>query len=353
MNNVHFLKDAKIIPYSLDCKEKYDKYIHGIVHGELSTSVRGLVRGRNRKLLINESRLAEVHNTLTYKYEQGTFFYIGPFINQYGHLISQTLSRAWAYNEYKHIVDKILILGRDDDDTIDKLPRYVLDLFGFFNLDLSKIVFVTEAIQTEKLILPEQSHGIGFRNDWHKKEFSSFYETEKYVDNNQPKKVFISRRHYKLKGRLAGLDAIADLLIKNNYIEIFPEKLSIEQQIKIFLNATHIIAEEGSALHTLDLIPEIQAKVFLISRRRNYSTFKDLINNVSSEMYVFDDVIAIDTELRDANALSISFSLPQMVHQLKEHRFILDDDISSSRINENIVNDISQFYKLKNNERKS
>ncbi len=347
MNNVYFLKNAKIVPYSLDCREVYDNYIHGIVHDDLTSSVRGLVRGDNKKLLINQNRLAEVHTTLTYKHEPGTCFYIGPFINQFGHLITQTLSRAWAYNEYKDIVDKIIILGRSTNDTIEKLPKHVLDLFDFFNLDYDKILFVTDPVQIEKLIAPAQSHGIGFREPWHKKEFSYFYNKGQYTDDNLPKKIFISRRFFKLKGRLAGLDVVAEVLKKNNYTEVFPEKLSLEQQIKLFYNASHIIAEEGSALHTLDLIPEIKAKVFLISRRKNYPTFIDLIKRVTSETYIFDDVQIINTELREANALSVSFSMHTLIHRLKEYSFITDDYFSQSELNNEILKDITEFYKSK------
>lgn len=347
MNNVYFLKNAKIVPYSLDCKEKYENYIHGIVHDELSCSVRGLVRGGEKKLLINDPRLSEIQETLNYKYEPGTFFYIGPFINQFGHLITQTLSRAWAYNEYKEIIDKIIILGRSVDDTIENMPKYVLELFDFFNLDRNKIYFVTDPLQVEKLIAPAQSHGIGFREPWHKKEFSSFYENQKYTDDELPKKIFISRRYFKLKGRLAGLDVIADVLKRNGYVEVYPEKLSIEQQIKLFYNATHIVAEEGSALHTLDLIPKIDAKIFLISRRQNYPTFIDLVKRVSSEIFIFDDVMILDTELREANALSVSFSLHNIIHRLKEHSFIKDDYFSQSQLNNEIVKDITNFYKVK------
>jgi capsular polysaccharide biosynthesis protein len=345
MNNVYFLKNAKIVPYSLDCREVYENYIHGIVHDDLSSPVRGLIRGDNKKLLINEHRLAEVHTTLTYKYESGTYFYIGPFINQFGHLITQTLSRAWAYNEYKEIVDKIIILGRSSNDTIEKLPKHVLELFDFFSLDREKILFVTDALQVENLIAPAQSHGIGFRESWHKKEYSSFYDKGKYTDDSLPKKIFVSRRHFKLKGRLAGLDFVADVLKKNNYTEVFPEKLSLEEQIKLFYNASHIIAEEGSALHTLDLIPEIKAKAFLISRRKNYPTFIDLIKRVTAETYIFDDVQIINTELREANALSVSFSLNNLIHRLKEHSFITDDNFSLSELNNEIVEDITDFYK--------
>ncbi|WP_225759645.1 DUF563 domain-containing protein [Leclercia sp. Marseille-Q4284] len=350
MNNVYFLKNAKIVPYSLDCREIYENYIHGIVHDDLTSPVRGLVRGENKKLLINESRLIEVHKTLTYKQESGTCFYIGPFINQFGHLITQTLSRAWAYNEYRDIVDKIIILGRSTNDTIEKLPKYVLDLFDFFNLERDKIHFITDAVQIEKLIAPAQSHGIGFRESWHKKEFSSFYNKGQYTDDNSPKKIFISRRYFKLKGRLAGLDVVAELLKKNNYTEIFPEKLPLEQQIKLFYNATHIVAEEGSALHTLDLIPEIKAKIFLISRRKNYPTFIDLIKRVTPEIYTFDDVQIVDTELREANALSVSFSLNNLIHRLKEFSFITDDYFSQSELNDEIIKDITLFYKNKENQ---
>lgn len=347
MNNVYFLKDAKIIPYTLDCRDVYDNYIHGIVHDELTNSVRGLVRGENKKLLINDVRLSEIKSKLNYKYESGTFFYLGPFINQFGHLITQTLSRAWAYNEYRDVVDKIIILGRSDKDTIESLPKHILELFDFFNLDLSKIIFITDSIQTENLIAPAQSHGIGFREVWHTKEYLPFYKNGRYKDDSYPKKIFISRRFFKLKGRLAGLDAIAEILKSNDYTEVFPEKLSVEQQIKFFFNASHIVAEEGSALHTLDLIPELKAKIFLISRRKNYPTFKGLINRVTVESYFFDDVMTLDTEDREANALSVSFSLNSLIHRLKEASFISSDCFSQSHLNNEILKDIVGFYKVK------
>jgi len=173
------------------------------------------------------------------------------------------------------------------------------------------------------------------------------YKNGEYIDANNPKKVFISRRHYKSQGRLAGLDMIASVLKKNGYVEIFPEKLTIEEQIKIFVNAENIVAEEGSALHMLDIIPSINAKVFLISRRRNYKTFMSLLSKVSSEVYLFDDVNVINSGERDANALSVSFTLHSLIYKLKENSFISNDEFSQTNLNSAIIDDISLFYKSK------
>lgn len=347
MNNVYFLKNPKIVPFSLDCKEKHENYIHGIIHKDLTSPVRGLVRGEEKKLLINEKRLIEVSKTLTFKKTSGNCFYLGPFINQFGHLIAQTFSRAWAYQEYVDEIDKVIILGRTSKDTLSNMPSYVLGIFEFFKIDLDKVLFITEPIQIENLILPQQSHGIGFREPWYENEYSRFYDDGRYIDENSPKKVFVSRRNYKLKGRLAGLDSIANVLKRNGYEEVFTERLTLEEQIKIYINATHIVAEEGSALHTLDLIPKINAKVFLISRRRGYATFKSLIERVCSDLTLFDDVYTIDSGEREANAISVSFSLVNLVSQLKQMNFIKNDSISHTKINESIIDDISSFYQVR------
>ncbi len=72
---------------------------------------------------------------------------------------------------------------------------------------------------------------------------------------------------------------MCSLFEKNGFKVIYPEKISIKEQLKIYSDAEIIVFTEGSAIHTLQLLGNINAKVIIINRRKGvlYSKMATLL----------------------------------------------------------------------------
>lgn len=346
-NKTVFLKKAKIIPFSVDCKLTYDEYIHGVYHECLSSDARGLVRGKDKKLLINERRRRDYLNNEEFKATlKGVSLYAGPFYNHFGNFISQTVTRLWAYKAYAEEIDQIVFLGRTKNDKLSKLKKYMVSILNILEIPLEKIVFITDPVVAETLVLPMQGYGIGFKESWYKNYFDKSFSIPNIDKSVRYEKVFLSRRGFRTKGRLAGMDAVANVLKENGYVEVFPENLSLEEQVNIVFNAEYIVAEEGSALHILDVMPSIKANFYLIGRRENYTGFEELIwSCVLGKVCSFYDVHTIDVGLNEANSMSISFNLLGLIRDLYSNKFIDNDILSLVDIDSCIVKDLVLNFK--------
>jgi hypothetical protein len=78
--------------------------------------------------------------------------------------------------------------------------------------------------------------------------------------------VFVSRA-YLPKGRFAG-EAYLDAAFAKAGVTVFhPETVSLPQQLETYRRARHLIFSEGSAVHSLQLLGRLSAKVTVLVRR--------------------------------------------------------------------------------------
>lgn len=345
INRVSYVSDAKIIPFSIDSKLPYDQYIHGIAHKDLRDDLSGLLRGEKKILLVNSERRKEFLDKTEFPlFLSGISLYVGPFYNHFGHFVSQTISRLWGYAVCKNHVDNVIFLGRGDRDNRHSLKPYMVDILGLFGIPLEKVVFVNTPAIAETLIVPEQGYGIDFKEEWYKDNYPKFVKQHMMHGAATAKKVFLSRRKYENSGRLAGMNFIGEILTKDGYKEVFPEELTLRKQMETIQNADYIVAEEGSAMHILDIMPSINANIFLIGRRRENTTFLKLARSVTSgDVYHFKDVYLLENQRSSANCLSVSFQIDQLIRQLHRAGFTTTDIFCIDDLHKSVVEDINRI----------
>jgi len=83
-----------------------------------------------------------------------------------------------------------------------------------------------------------------------------------------PTKVYISRSNYFLRGSYAGETYIEKVLQQNGFTIFYPEKHSLKHQLNVYFNAQELLFSEGTAIHVLELLGNINAKVGVIRRRQ-------------------------------------------------------------------------------------
>ena len=167
--------------------------------------------------------------------------FLGAFRQHYGHFICQGLSRLWfllknKYNDY----DLIYIPQ-------GKLPNFVFKYLELFGIDSNRLVAITETTKYDEIIVPEISFALDtFWTDEFKKTIDRI---QKHITPVKNKNIYLSRMHF--NDNCIGEKYIEQIYKENGYKIIYPEEMSIEEQISVISGAKNIVGVVGTALHNL------------------------------------------------------------------------------------------------------
>lgn len=195
-------------------------------------------------------------------------FWAGPICHHYGHQIADFSMRiipTLATNPSAN-----LLFGTYKG----MVPSWFEQIYRWFELSNDRITILNENCIIRSLSVCEQAEQIGFigPTETHLAIMDEFIQSKKnnYETINQP--IYVSR---------AGLSTVQSCIAGEKYIEhcineagglVFrPEMHSLEDQLKVYLNASELIFAEGSALHTLQLLGHIKASIDIICRRSSES----------------------------------------------------------------------------------
>lgn len=320
-NYIDVVKGATIYPAINDFKG-YGRFIHGVSTSSGNDPIEyGLSRNgepMTKYHLREEYEVSESHNK---KYLKGTFLYGGPLSQHFGHMLAECTNRLWACSEYQDDCDGIIFLPDQNDYKLKKLHK---ELFDLFDVDINKAIFLESMVEVETLLIPNIGASLGaMAKNWYKKKLLQIMGTEKFFDANKPKKIVVSRKNFTHVGRVAGSDALIITLKENDYFEFCPEKYSLYEQFSYLLSAENIIWEEGSALHLLEIIPEIVARSFLIRRRPDYDEFDGLLTSKSTDKpIVYNNISYLDLDVVPHNRMSRFNNVEELIRLLHEKGFI-------------------------------
>ncbi len=209
----------------------------------------------------------------------GTYIYAGPFHPHFGHALTESIHRLWAFDTQIH--DGIVFaisLPLDNSITKYSFPTWFTQILEIIDIPLNKCVFVTEICAFENLIIPEPGSELTLGC---KKWYLPYLEKlqQRIVDlthdlkNSKPEKLFLGRNHIPFSGIIAGEKYFEDLLVEDDYTSLKPENYEIIQQLAYFVNAKKIIFSEGSSIYLLELMSYLDAEISCIPRRGSNRCF--------------------------------------------------------------------------------
>lgn len=176
--------------------------------------------------------------------------YLGYLGNHWGHFLVDFSTRLYFAKKHKNL--KCVFLVKKDAynfKPIKQISRFI-QLLG---LDIKKIIFLYKITRVRSLIIPEQSFqsGIFFSNEY----IDLFDTVTKNISPsilNSPLKIYFSRSKFKKANNSEFGSEILDNLFKNNGYEIiYPEELSIDDQIFYINNCKYFAGISGTVLHNL------------------------------------------------------------------------------------------------------
>lgn len=330
------------------------KVLGGVIHPDLKdcfNQFRVNQVNSPKRQLENITQLDRVSDaTEKTKHLKGTHIYAGPMFIHFGHFLAESIHRLWAL-EYicKHDgiqVDSVLLLNQPRPRLkrllAPQLPPICLAVLEYLGVPKSKIQFVTDLTRVENLIVPQQASYFRSQQPINQAYKSFLLRCEDNIepskDKNGAKKVYVSRSHFLLKGSYAGEAFVESLLAKHGYRIFYPENFSLQQQLAVYKEANELIFAEGSALHVLELLGNIDAKVAVIARRPTCQlVFEAMIKSRASNYTFFSEVAPLQSLFFPKVANSPAASAAIGVLELSAFARFIDTELGLKLANDEIV----------------
>lgn len=223
----------------------------------------------------------------------GQWIWGGVLLNHFGHFLTESTGRLWAFRDG---VDGILFIskrGEPDEAGEVGLQAYHRHFFALLGID-RPIRVVTRPTSVDCLHVPGQGFGIGPISTG-TDAFRSFVKDRfgKDVPASGPDKLYISRSELgAARGGVLEETRIEGFLAAHGYEVFHPQKHSLADQIARYKAARRIIALDGSALHLVAMLGLPEQRVAVI-RRRNSGAADSILNHLASFMGRSPDVIDV------------------------------------------------------------
>ena len=176
----------------------------------------------------------------------GHSLYLGPWMRHYGHFITETLSRLWLASEvksYDHLVAYPFIFG-----SITPLKPYQLYFLKLLGIDDPVIQPLKKPCYFEKITIPEQGWVINSSVNENIKPLYRKIRDAHLSNITSKSKIFLSRNDAGYQ-RIRNVIEVEALFKKRGFDIVYPEKLSIQEQLSRYANCEVMSGFSGTALH--------------------------------------------------------------------------------------------------------
>jgi hypothetical protein len=184
----------------------------------------------------------------------GRTLYLGHHMSHYGHFIVECLPVLWMHRDLSGF-DRLAFhtfMFRNLQ------PAFMLDAYRALGLPLDRIELVTQPVRFEEVTIPERLVRFRVSGNIHARSVyrhlvRSFPVPESEQDR-YPRRIYFSRLRNSLrKGVRAVLNeaALERAMATRGFAVIYPELLSLAEQIRLVASAEVLCGLEGSAMHNV------------------------------------------------------------------------------------------------------
>ena len=218
-----------------------------------------------------------------------------PFVNQtavfvgtihpvWGHFITDCMRLLWFLRskEYKEkYLECPVICLYESEKLLSSNYKRLLEILG---IDFSKLIPITKLTKYKQIILPDecfftQKNGVRYFTSEYVGMFDAVRDFA--TANAKPTKsdkVYFSYSRYK-KSRIFGEDKLEKYFVSKGYDIIYPETLSLDEQLNILINAKSFASTVGSCSHNTLFLRD-DTEVILIPRSCGINSYQIALNHV-------------------------------------------------------------------------
>ncbi|MGI4746857.1 MAG: glycosyltransferase 61 family protein [Janthinobacterium lividum] len=202
---------------------------------------------------------------------RGNYVFGGMLQNEhFGHFIGESLCRVWAFSQLDPSFNSLVFYRRNISLPVAGFVKQVLSIVS----PGVSLYIVDAPTQFDMLAVPEQITDVGSGFVHGHVLMHGFQKKMQAIGEGGAKRVFVSRS--KLSRREGGFfgDRLLDHYLEaEGYHVIYPERMTIEEQLAAYNGADQLIFSEGSSLHLYALAAKPAQEVFVIWRRMRHTMF--------------------------------------------------------------------------------
>lgn len=216
---------------------------------------------------------------------EGNSAYLGNLYSHYGHFITEGLSRFYDFkslNDFDHLLFSPFIFDYPKTQLRD-YHNYFLEQLG---IDQSKIKILYHPVKIEEVTVFKQLWTL---NDSVDPELIPLYD---YLRGIKPlrkiegERIFLSR---KSEDRVMNQKEIEKLFIAKGFRLVYPEEISLDEQMSIYKGPNLIVTSSGSIAHNLLFANQHTRFIELGDQRSSEKPHvnQELVNSLSVANYKF------------------------------------------------------------------
>lgn len=200
----------------------------------------------------------------------------GPICGHFGHQIaefSMRIPEGLAENPDLPVAFGVKYNSPMTD--ISKLPDHFYSIISWLGVQKEKIRLVTQPTSIAELLIYPQAetlHGTQ-PSRRHLDRLNSITARNIGDIKRTNTAVYVSRSRFN-SGKLAGEKYLENFISTHGVDVIYPETLTLKEQLTRYATARHTIFSEGSALHALQLLGDVLGQVTVLMRRPGATMFR-------------------------------------------------------------------------------
>ena len=173
----------------------------------------------------------------------GRTLYLGPFMNHYGHFITESLSRYWRQEAaaFDHFVAYPFI-HNNGAIQIEEFHRYLAGLLG---VPIDRMAVLRSQTVFDEIVVPEQLWTYNTHVNVRMREIYGRLGA-RHAGQQPVGRLFLSRTS---SPRLANAREVEDIFASFGFRVIYPERIAIEPQLSLYANCAILAGLSGSAMH--------------------------------------------------------------------------------------------------------
>lgn len=210
-------------------------------------------RGKNHDFFKDETNNNINHDEGIYEHIAGDTIFLGWLIPHYGHFLMESISRLWVLGELKSKNYKFLFNYYNDGDSFLDKKKWAVELLLSFGVKSEQIIFANKNYQFDRLYIPSQSMILHSNVNSKAQAFIWNKIKNHLIDKNKMssvKKVYLSRsKLIRDKRKLINELDVENTFKKFGFDVIYPETLSLSEQVTILSTVDFVAGPSGSALH--------------------------------------------------------------------------------------------------------
>ena len=256
------------------------------------------------------------------QYYEEEVLYIGFLRGHWGHFIVDSSIRLWALETEECRNKRILI-------KIEGMEDFYYKLFEQLGIEKEKLLVIDKPTKFDKVLIPELAY---LPEKYISKEFLiPFNRVTANIDLNEQiyEKIYLSRVHFAKGKKELGEKQIQEIFKLNGFKILYPEELSLQEQIWYYKNCKVLVTTNGTVAHNIVFTRNCKELVIL-RRFEDKNIHQEIINRIKGINLVY--INAFHKDSNHNNCLMIR--TPELMAYLKKNKmYISKENILKKLIN--------------------